>query len=935
MPTRDRTHPLRLGIRLLAVMLTLLLRIGALGSVPSEAATALPWPEVRRETRPWAYWWWMGSAVDKTNLTRELRRYHDAGLGGVHIIPIYGARGFEARFIDYLSPKWMEMLSYTVREAERFDLGVDMTMGSGWCFGGPHVTDAEANARVLVKTFEVSAGMKLPGKVSRSGTQALMAFSSEGRCLELTKKIEEDGTVNWSPTNGVWELYAVSQRPSGQKVKRAAPGGQGHMLNLIYPQAMAHYLSWFDEAFSHYHGLKPRALYHDSYEYRSDWAPDFFTVFERRRGYRLQTELPALFADSDPTTRSSNHASRVTVHASRFTDPDHIARVKSDYRETISEVMAEDSLPLWHEWAHRHGFITRNEAHGSPGNWLDLYAAADIPETEMFHLDRNKLVSKFASSAAHVTGGDLAAAETGTWLAEHFTETLAEMKYLVDDMFLSGINHVFYHGTCYSPDDAAWPGWVFYASCEMNPRNSIWHDVPALNAYVARCQTVLQAGRADNDILLYWPIHDLWHNPAGLVQPLTVHGTDWFEAQPIGKLAERLWSHGYAFDYISDRQLTTANVKDGRIVMEPASTATSYCVVVVPRTQHMPVGTFRKLLGLAKNGATIIFEQGLPADVPGWGKLEERQAELKELSAEVPPGGGTLGKGQVVVGEVEAELARAEVAREPMFEAGLMCVRRAFEGGHYYFVANRSDKKPVDSWVSLGRSAGAVSVMNPLTGSSSMAAIRHDHAGAQVRLQLAPGESLLLRCTNESNPGTEPPWRYWQPSGNPVELTGIWHCSFIQGGPELPATFQTRRLASWTELGDTNAQRFAGSAVYAIQFSAPKAAATRWQLDLGKVCQSARVRLNGQDFGTRLTPPFRVVVGPLKPTANVLEVEVTNTSANRIRDLDRRGVKWKNFYDINVVGLDYKPFDASHWPLAESGLIGPVTLTAVKEQGAK
>jgi len=27
-------------------------------------------------------------------------------------------------------------------------------------------------------------------------------------------------------------------------------------------------------------------------------------------------------------------------------------------------------------------------------------------------------------------------------------------------------------------------------------------------------------------------------------------------------------------------------------------------------------------------------------------------------------------------------------------------------------------------------------------------------------------------------------------------------------------------------------------------------------------------------------------------------------------------VKWKNFYDINFVGLDYKPFDASNWPLA-------------------
>ena len=81
--------------------------------LPSELA----WPKVTRECRPWAYHWWLGSAVDKVNLTRELERYHDAGMGGVHVIPIYGAKGYEDRYIEYLSPKWMEMLRHTVAEA--------------------------------------------------------------------------------------------------------------------------------------------------------------------------------------------------------------------------------------------------------------------------------------------------------------------------------------------------------------------------------------------------------------------------------------------------------------------------------------------------------------------------------------------------------------------------------------------------------------------------------------------------------------------------------------------------------------------------------------------------------------------------------------------------------------------------------------------------
>ncbi len=602
------------------------------------AADELSWPPITAQQKPWAFNWWMGSAVDKTNLTKELERYHEAGLGGIHIIPIYGAKGFEDKYINYLSPEWMEMMGWAVSEAHHLGMGVDMSTGTGWCFGGPQVTDEDANASVIVKIYRLGIGERLTEKFHRESIQVLVAFGPDGKSVELTDAIATNGEVffsppgNWiGPANSTppktWTIYAISQKPSGQKVKRAAPGGEGWMLNLFYPPAMDDFLKPFTAAFANYHGPKPRALFQDSYEYRSDWSPNFFAEFEKRRGYKLQTELPALFGGGDTSSPAS------ATGASQL-QADHRARVLCDYRQTVSEIMAEESLPAWTQWAHDEGFITRYQAHGSPGNWLDLYATADIPETEMFHADRNQLVSKFASSAAHVTGKPLVSAETGTWLAEHFTATLGELKSLADDLFLSGVNHIFYHGCCYSPDEAGWPGWCFYASTEMNPRNSIWRDVPALNEYIARCQSILQSGQPDNDVLLYWPIEDFWMQPGSKLLPqLTVSNTrEWFDSQPIGRTAKELWDRGYAFDYVSDAQLKTAKVAEYGEVQMPGG---KYGVLIVPECKFIPLATFKQLLALAENGATVIFKNKLPDDVSGASDLKIQRKEFTKLACQI------------------------------------------------------------------------------------------------------------------------------------------------------------------------------------------------------------------------------------------------------------------------------------------------------------
>jgi hypothetical protein len=183
-------------MRLYLVAILAALACSAFG--PLSAAALLPndpagWPEVSRESRPWAYNWWLGSAVDTNNLARELRRYREAGLGGIHIIPIYRAKGEKARSVDFLSPRWMDMLQFSIEEGNRLDLGVDMTTGTGWCFGGPNVPEGQGGWKLQTRTVNLAAEQEFNEKIDRTGVLALFAETSDGKRHDLRDQIPAQG----------------------------------------------------------------------------------------------------------------------------------------------------------------------------------------------------------------------------------------------------------------------------------------------------------------------------------------------------------------------------------------------------------------------------------------------------------------------------------------------------------------------------------------------------------------------------------------------------------------------------------------------------------------------------------------------------------------------------------------------------------------------
>lgn len=981
----SQTTP-RIFTAVVGLLLTLL--VGLSTAYPPSLAAQPAWPSVTAENQPWTRWWWMGNSVTEEELTAAMETYQAAGLGGLEITPIYGVGGYEDQFVDYLSPRWMDLLTHVLHEADRLGLGIDLATGTGWPFGGPWVSADDASKYVAYETYTLAGGDRLsepiqfrqepfvravgtqiyelhgilrPAGETPEGTmeeplarpgsdeieiddlvepiadnpnlqalaleqvrfpkllplQVLMAYAADGRVRNLTDRVDARGQLDWTAPDGDWTLYAVFQGWHGKMVERAAPGGEGYVIDHFAEDPIEDYLAYFDRAFTGYDVSGVRSFFNDSYEVddargQANWTPNLFEAFTARRGYDLRGHLPALFGHS--------------------TD-DENQRVLTDYRATISDLLLDHFTETWRTWAHQNGALVRNQAHGSPANILDLYAASDIPETE----GTDVLRIKFASSAANVTGKPLVSSESATWLNEHFRSSLADVKEALDRFFVGGVNHIVYHGTNFSPRDETWPGWLFYAAVHFEPANPFWTDFPALNQYVTRVQSFLQAGRPDNDVLLYFPIHDRYAERGRELLRHFDGGGEGFEDTSFNQGAALMQARGYAFDVISDRQLQEVEAADDLL----QTGGHAYQTIVVPASRFMPLETFAHVVALAEAGATVIVHNHLPEDVAGLGDLAARRAAFQELadrldfteSSVAGVRAAALGSGRFLLGDdLDALLAYAGIRREGLVEEGLQFVRRQHDDGTTYFLTNWSDEA-VDGWMPLATEAAAVAVFDPMSGQTGLAEIRSAQAGGvEAYVQLAPGEAWVLQTYDAERTGQTYP--YYRRAGAPQVLDGTWSVHFVEGGPERPSDVEATQLRSWTELDGEAAETFSGTATYTLAFPTPDGTADRWLLDLGRVHESARVRLNGHDLGTLIGPTYQVAFdASLLQESNVLEVDVTNLMANRIAGLDREDVPWKKFYNVNFPARlaenrnERGLFDASAWSPLPSGLLGPVTLT--------
>ena len=120
-----------------------------------------------------------------------------------------------------------------------------------------------------------------------------------------------------------WQIYGLFEAPTGMKVKRAAPGGEGLVVDQLSPVALPRYLAGFDRAFQAGGPPGVRAFSSDSFE---DMGSDFTAGLPG--GVRRPAGLRPAPAPAG-------------AGAGRRVDPEVAARVLADYRETVSDLLLE------------------------------------------------------------------------------------------------------------------------------------------------------------------------------------------------------------------------------------------------------------------------------------------------------------------------------------------------------------------------------------------------------------------------------------------------------------------------------------------------------------------------------------------------------------------------------------------------------------------
>jgi hypothetical protein len=885
-------HPLRTLVALCALTLCLSPILHAQDPIATLQKNFLNPPS---GARPMVRWWWFGAAVVKPEILRELQQMKADGIGGAELAFVYPEvlddPAKDLKNLPFLSPEMLSAVTYAKDEGRKLGLRIDVTLCSGWPYGGPATTLEEAAGHLRIVEVAVPANTTSVATPRLEEGESILSTSlvdgtPTPKPVRRGPGTEAPPAVTWSaasakpftgntvsPESVPRVALFFIQSHTKQQVKRAAVGAEGYVLDPFSKQAVATHLKAVGEPLVKAFGATPPyAIFSDSLEaYGADWTPTLPAEFLKRRGYDLVPHLPELVAGGTPAA----------------------AKVRHDYGVTLTELVNENYLTQINNWALAHNTKFRSQTYGEPAVDFSSQNLVGLAEGEGPQW-RAWSTLRWATSANHVFGHDVTSGETFTWLhSPVFRATPLDMKAEADIDFIMGENQLIFHGWPYSPPDheVPEPGWSLYAAAVFNDHNP-WHPVmPAVDAYIARLSYLLRQGKPANQVAILLPTDDAWAS----FSPSHVSVTAAMQQLVPKELIAAILSAGYNFDFIDAKSIEKGFLGDHQILVIPPSDRVPVATLEAigkwrmkhPDTAPRPADSDYNVICYQRCPSTDPEGKPLPGMTGSFIVANDLTAVAKDLNDVTKPDlqlASTNGDDRAAIGFIHRKLSAADI----------------------YFVTNTSNRTIKTSFgFTTSHKNGAR--WNAETGKAvgSAVATRND-------LELAPYESAIYVFSDTPTPDVSGP----TPSQPIADLTTDWHVTFTGTNRST----EEHTLTDWT--ADPSTLHYSGEVIYSRDFNLttlPKSA-TYLAVDGGTalpgspnsppehaplgdnglpnplitrpgpgmhayfdppIRAAALVVINGKPAGALWHPPYRLdITKLLKPGQNHIELHVFNTALN-------------------------------------------------------
>ncbi len=877
-------------------------------------------------------WWWFGPAVSKTELEREMRLMKDGGIGGFEVQPVYPvalddpATGIKT--LPFLSDEFIDALRFTSEKARELGLRIDLTLGSGWPFGGSQVLVGQSAGKLRVQRVPVGADVRrVPVPDIGGGEKLLSVYLARvqekaivGESLRELTDVSDGAMRLPAGLAGPHEVIFFISSHTGQMVKRPAVGAEGFVLNHYDRAAVDSYQKTVGDRLMQAFGSNPPyAIFCDSLEvYESDWTGDLLEQFQKRRGYDLKPHLPALIADVGPKT----------------------ADIRHDWGRTLTELLNERFLMPMRDWAQRNHTRFRLQGYGIPPATLSSNQFADLPEGEGAQWKILR-ASRWAASANHLYGRPVTSSETWTWLhSPSFRATPLDVKAEADMHFLQGINQLIGHGWPYTAEGVAYPGGRFYAAGVFNDKNPWWLVMPDLSLYLQRISYLLRQGNPANDVALYLPNSDAW---SGFSTGGRVHMIEALRERIGPDVVARILEAGFNLDFFDDDTLRElGRVEKAALVLGK----NRYKAVILPNVERVPLDTLKKLDEYARSGGVLLAIRRLPAVAPGFHATQGERDQVGEISRrlfEGPSAPAHFVKDESrELGSKLATLLRPDVSLAPAV-AEIGFVHRSTPEAEVYFLANTANvRHNID--VTFRIQGMNAEWWDPISGNVSVADVdRQGEAGTTLRLTLEPYGSRVLVFARRSIP--RPPARSTTGASPPaIDLSTDWLVAF--GKDRKPVRMDA--LRSWTQ--DDETRYFSGQASYEKGVVVPESLlqdGLKLILDFGEgqpvpgqrpesrvrawldapIREAAVIYVNDRRAGSLWCPPYSLdISGLLTKGPNKLRIEVGNLAVNHLA-----GQALPDYRLLNLrYGVRFEPQDMKDLKPIPSGLFGSIRLVPTR-----